>query len=355
MGEFVLYISSFQNQIHICTYDAQERRLKYIKSVVQPQATFLTLSADRRKLYVGCENFGGHGGIAVYDITEPLEPCLKANIEEKEQGPGFMSLTGDGQYLLACSYFSGDIKVYQLDSEGLPETVCCHCFFHTCGTAFPKGSFGQAVPRAHCIRQLPESDLVFVTDYSGDRLVCFLLREDGNLEKLAEMRTKKGEAPRHIDFHPIYKNLIYLNTEFSSCIYVIRADLKNGEMECLNRYDMAEAGNPMSSAIKVSPDGNYLYNAKREKGTIDVYQIEAGGERLEYISTIPDVGYVRDYIFTPDAEVLISGNQENSTVQMFEMNWDNGMCAPLAGRIEAGTPASFAFGLQAVPHTLHNG
>lgn len=355
MGKFVFYISSFHDEIHICLYDSEDKSIKYVKNMVQSKATFLMLSSDEKRLYAGCEDFGGKGAIAVYDITNPLEPNLKVKIMEKEQGPGFMSLTEDEKYLLTCSYFSGDIKVYQLSKEGLPEKVCSHYFFNTYGTAFPKGSFGQAVPRTHCIRQLPGSDLVFVTDYSGDRLVCFRLKKDGSLEELTEIRLNKGEAPRHIEFHPVYKNLIYLNTEFSSCIYVIRVNLENGRMACLERYDTCKTGNPMSSAIKVAQNGRYLYNAERENGAISVYQTEEKGERLKFINDIPDVGYVRDFIFTPEYEVLLSGNQENNRVQMFQMNWKNGMCAPLAGGLEAGTPACFAFVSQAIPKPLNNG
>lgn len=344
MAGYIFYSGSFKDEIHIGLYNSEKNSLEYVGNIPHKGATFLTTNKKEQHLYVGCENFGGNGQIAVYDISDPRKPLLLQETDQTTQGPSFLSLSCDEKYLLTCGFFSGDIKTYSLNAEGILERQCHETFFETYGTAYPKGSFGQAVPRAHCILQVLKTRFVLITDYSGDRLVCFSLQDDGGLTQVSELAAQKGDAVRHLVFHPVYQDIVYMNAEYSTAVYVVHINMENGELTLLERYEIQRENKiSMSSAVKVSKDGKYLYNASRNNEEIAVYRISGQGRKLEYIVSIPDLGYIRDFVFEPENQRMITGNQSKNIIQQFQMNWKNGMCAPLFSKIKADTPASFVF------------
>lgn len=338
----ILYISSFRHEIYVCLFLNNSRKLVMADRIKCPYATFAALSEDERFLYAGCEHDDGNGGIAVYDISSPLRPRLISFSPLEDQGPAYLEEV-KGNMLLTCSYFSGTMDIFRVNDKAGLEECLWHKDFTTTGNALPAGGFGQLVPRAHCIRRVPETDMILVTDYSGDRLLCFRMEDEHTIKEVAALSFERGAAVRHLEFHPIYRDTVYINTEYTGTVYAVRIDQKKGEMSVTDRTP-ALPGNQayMCSAIKVSPDGSYLYNANRENGSISVFRIKGNGRRLLYIGMLPDMGYVRDFTFDNSGQFMFVSDQAANRVRVIKMNWEKGLGTQLPGGIEAELPASFA-------------
>lgn len=344
MAEYIFYTSSFDHVTKVNIFDSQTRSIRCADSIEIPYGTYLTLNPKGNRLYVGSEVFGGVGYITTIDTSDPVSVRVLCKISSEDEGPAYLSVSEDERYLLTCSYFSGTIVVYPLDADGRPGPVVYREQLGTYGDAFPKGTFGQAVPRCHCIRQFPGTDYVFVTDYSGDRLLIYRLSEQGILEIVSTYDTEKGGAIRHIEWNPIYPEMMYVNTEFTGKIYALRFDLQSGtiiETDCYQIEQFQDAC--LCANLRCSPDGKYLYNTSRKKECLTVVKLEEQGTCLSYVGDIPDVGYIRDFIIDPEGKILLTGNQSDNYIGMFHINHQNGMCAPLANRLEMKSPACFAF------------
>ncbi len=336
MAEYVFYAPTFDNELQVWIYDSIKRAVRCEKKLELKMGNFVVLNHDGTRLYAGSEAFGGDGFVTVFDTTDPVDPKLMMTYMTGDQGPAYVSLSEDNRYLLTASYFSGSLFVYGLDENGCPDRVCYKENLTTYGTAFPKKSAGQAVPRCHCIRQMPGTDLVFASDYSGDRLLCYRLKEDGSMELLTAYQLARGEAARHVEFAPGRTDRVYLNTEFMGNLYVFEVDPDSGRLECLQKVNALEDEvAARCTNLRISKCGNYLYNANRSNENISVFRIDQTSGKLTFINAIPDLGMVRDFNFDPENKVLIVGCQSQEMVRVFEMNWNIGLCAPLNCRIPA--------------------
>lgn len=342
MRKEIVYTTSFDHIFQVSLLDVREKWLQCIKTMEIPFGTYVAADTSKGRLYVGSEVFGGEGSITTLDNMQQTNPYIISQIKTGDEGPAYISVSDNGSFLLTCSYFSGTVKVFSLNADGIPEKMVYREALTACGRAFPEGTFGQAVPRCHCIRQLPGTDFVLVTDYSGDRILVYRLRQEGSLELAHEWRSEPGDAVRHLEFHPRNPGIVYANTEYTGKIYVLKIDRNTGTLVCVDSCQMTDAsGAWMCANLRCSQDGRYLYNTSRKKGCLEVFALEAGGEHLHLAGRIPDLGGVRDFAFSKDGSVLLTGDQTNNRIHMFTMNQENGIGAPLACRPEVKTPACF--------------
>lgn len=344
MAEYVFYAPTFDNELQVWIYDSKKRDVRCEKKISLFKGTYATLNEDGTRLYIGSEVFGGEGFVTVFDVSDPVDPKWMTTYMTGDQGPAYVSLTEDNRFLMTASFFEGSLFVYRLDENGCPAEVCYRERLTTYGTAFPKNSSGQAVPRCHCIRQMPGTDLVFASDYSGDRLLCYRLQEDGDLELLSEYQLTRGEAARHIEFAPGRTDRVYLNTEFMGNLYVFKVDAKTGQMECVDQTNaLVDEVAARCTNLRTSKCGTYLYNANRTNENISVFRIDEQSGKLIFVGAIPDLGMVRDFNFDPENKVLIVGCQSQEMIRLYEMNWNIGMCAPLNCRVPAKRTTGVVF------------
>lgn len=344
MSKYIFYAASFDDGFNICQLDTEAEKLRHIRYIEHRKPAQFTLSESRKRLYITSEMFGEVGAVSTYDITNPLDPVLLSAVSSGTQGPCYLSLSNDESYLIGGSYFEGNIEVYPVLEDGSLGQRCYEYRSRTTGIAYLPGSFGQAVPRIHCVQPLPDTDYIFATDYSGDRLINFTLDKSGVLHEKAVLSLPEGSAPRLTVLHPVRKDILYLLTEFTSTIYSIKIDIPTGGisiMDCLPSLPENRAS--FSSAIKVSQDGRFLYVSNRHNKDISVLSLNNNYEKLSYVGELPCAGFVRDVAVDPSGEFLIAGDQEDNIIRLYKRNKQNGMCALLASQIPARTPACFVF------------
>ncbi len=330
--------------MRVHSLDAKSGRARFLKEYKNPYGTFLTRNKSGTRLYVGSEVNGGSGILTVYDITEPAVPVKLAELTESDQGAAYLALNETETVLVTCSYFSGTVKTYQLDENGIPKTLRACIQLQTTGPVGKGPSFGQKSPRSHGIAFVPDSDLVCISDYSGDRVLCYRLSENGDLATVSEFAGRPGDAVRHIVFHPVYRDILYVNTEYSGRIYVLRIDPGSGAFEELGEYRaLKEEDAEMSASIHTSPDGKWLLSSNRTNGNISVFRITGNGTRLAFAPPLKETGCARDFIFTPDGRRLLVGDQTTDSILIYEWNAQRGPGRLLFRLTDEPTPATFVF------------
>jgi 6-phosphogluconolactonase len=344
MGKYLFYAASFDNVFNICELDTETEKLSHIRRIEYDRPAQLILSKNKLRLYVASEMVGAPGGAASFDISNPYNPVLMSRILPGTQGPCYVALTIDEKFLVGTSYFEGNVEVFPVLSDGSLGERCFEHRFTGTGTAYLPGSGGQAVPRAHCVMPLPGTNFLLVTDYSGDRVVCFTIDTKGVLTEVSSVSFAKGDAPRLLAAQPNRNDIIYMVTEYTSLVYVIKVDCESGKLTTISDiHSLAGEKASFSSALRLSHDGKFIYVSNRHNKNISVLSLHDYYERLEYVGALPCAGFVRDVEFAPSADYMVVGDQDTNNILLYKVNRENGMCARLASSVYAETPAYFAF------------
>lgn len=345
MSKYIFYAATFGDAFSIAELDTDTQQLTHLRSINQPRPAQLALSKDQTKLYVTSEMYGEPGQVDAYDIRNPLYPVLLSRVfPENSQGPCYIAISENGRYCVGCSYFEGNVEVFPILENGALGERCFEHRFTATGTAYLAGSYGQAVPRSHGVITLPGTDFILVTDYSGDRVVCFRLEENGSLTEVSSVQFPAGDAPRHLVCNPVYGNIFYMITEYTSMVYSIKIDMESGGMQMLmGLHTLKDAKASFSSGIKISADGKFLYVPNRHQRNISVLKLLENGEVIDHVGVLPNAGFVRDIQPDPTGEFLLAGDQDENKIMLYKVNKESGMCALLASELKVPTPAFFAF------------
>ncbi len=345
MSEYIFYVGSFEDRLTVCSFNDQTLEIKELSSIKHDhRPAQLYMNRAKTILYTANENSDGPGGVSSYDISNPLKPVLTGDIKPGNHGPGFVSLTKDEKYLVGASFFDGVAELFSLDENGAVKELVDSYQFTTTGTSKKDGTFGQGTPRCHCSFALKNSNLIAITDYSGDRLVCFEIK-DGKLLLKSELDFKKGSAVRHITDCPYRDDLYYVLTEYGSELYSIKID-ENGNMTVLDCCSTIEnnSKNNSTAAIHTTKDGKYLYITNRGFDNIAVFEMHKNGEKLERIGFVRvGVGYSRDYCFTPGEEYMLVASMFEGRVYLHKMNKRTGMPEFTGKFIELPLPTNILF------------
>lgn len=344
MSKNIFYVGSFENGFHICSLDTESEKLEYIRCIEHLKPAHIITSKDRKKIFITSEMFGEPGQVASYDISNPIEPKLISAVRCVSQGPCYIQLSDDERFLIGGSYFEGNLEVYPVQNDGKIGDRCFEYQSMATGTAYASGSFGQAVPRIHCVSVVKDTNYVLATDYSGDRIVNFEIDENGALCEKAELFFPKGDAPRQIAFSPMRKDLFYMVTEFSSKVYAVKLDTATGEMAILDSIStLPEEKGSLSASIRVSPDGEFLYVSNRKDKNISVLSLHDNYEKLRYVGAIQDAGYIRDAVPEASGKYLLAAVEDENLIRLYIRNQGNGMCAVKPSKLQAQSPVCFAF------------
>jgi 6-phosphogluconolactonase (cycloisomerase 2 family) len=346
MSQYLFYAGSFDEVFNICSLDTETERLSHIGSVRQPRPAHMALAPDKRTLYVASEMSGTPGGVCAYDLSDPAHPVRISDVRPGTQGPCHIMLTEDSRHLIGCSYSEGIIEVFPVRPDG---TLGERCTVHRLSVAAFKSlslyhGSAQARPRAHGAAQVRGTDLVLVTDFSNDRVICFRLGADGSLAEVSGLSYVRGEEVRHFALHPTRDNLVYLLTQ-SGNLYVIGVDRATGALRDLGGIHTLSAGRAgMGSAVKCSPDGRWIYATNRQNRNISVLSIEGDPEHPVHAGVLEDAGFVRDLALTPDGGYLLSGDQQANTLTLYRVPEGEGLPERVVGeRFLVESPTCLVF------------
>ncbi|MBK6929315.1 MAG: lactonase family protein [Saprospirales bacterium] len=286
--------------------------------------SFLTLSADKKKLYAVAENGGKpgepYGSVVAYRIS-PSGRLEKIN-EQPSYGaaPCHIALDAGGQVALVANYATGNVASYRINPDGsLSDSLC--------RVQHPGKS-----PWAHMILPMPgRTGRVVAVDKGADQLFVYAL-ENGKLRRLDSLRLPAGAGPRHLDFHPSDPTLAVVICENNSTLVSVRFDAQGLHPQALYTQTTLPPdfqGKNTCADVHIHPGGQLVYGSNRGHNSIAVFGLDAASGRLQPLGHTPTQGETpRNFLITPKGNLLLVANQNTGNVATFRINTKTGQLLP---------------------------
>jgi len=300
------------------------------------QASYLATDLSGRLLYAVSET--GSGSLIAFRATgDALEPLNAVGSGGAE--PCHLTVAGGGGFLVAANYASGSVVVHRLRADGaIGERTCL--IQHT-GRGTVAGR--QDGPHAHMAAPDPADDgILLVTDLGADAIFAYRLDPcAGDLTLAGRTSMAPGSGPRHLAFHPA-EPLVYVLCELDCTLVTCAWDRVTGQLTTLARDWAVPGHEPViaaCSAIRVSPDGRFLYSACRGPDSITVFGL-AHAAAPEMTGVVPSGGASpRDIALAGNGRLLLCANQESGTATVFRVDPVSGMPTRTSATLTAPAPA----------------
>jgi 6-phosphogluconolactonase len=150
---------------------------------------------------------------------------------------------------------------------------------------------------------------------------------------------KAGSGPRHIAFHP-NNRFLYVVNELSSelMVYHMASDGQTSLLQTISTLPDNFAGESICAAIKITPDGRFLYVSNRGDNSIAGYRIDLSG-KVELISHTSSGGnWPRDLEIDPDGQWILVANQESDNITAFQIQKKTGLLNPMGTVADVSKP-----------------
>lgn len=294
--------------------------------------TYLAVDATGRFLYANHElkSYRGLecGAVSAYRVDEKTGALAYINSQISGGTDAcHVALDKTERYVLTANFMSGSVCVFPREKTG---ALCKPtCFLQHRGSSIDAKR--QTGPHAHQICFDRQNKRVFVPDLGTDEAAVYRFdTEKGYLipENVPYPRTLPGMGPRHMVFHPSGK-FFYLINEMGNTVYTFSYQEETGEskeLQVLSTIPEGFSGHTTTSALKLHPNGTFLYGSNRGHDSIAIYRVGKDMGRLTLAAVQSAGGKTpRDFDIDPSGTFLVCGNQDSDTVTVFRINKESGM------------------------------
>jgi 6-phosphogluconolactonase len=270
------------------------------------------------------------GAVAAYKVEK--DGSLKFINQKPSMGtsPCHVILDRTASFAMVSNYSSGVLSVFPLGADGAlgdPRQV------------IPYSGSGpnperQKGPHVHFFLFDQNEKYGFACDLGTDRIVAY--RFDRTAEeplKSAEVpwfRTAPGAGPRHLVFNA-QGDRAYLLNEVDSTLDVLTYDPLRGafeKLQSLSTLPKDTNATNTTAAIRMSPDGAFVYASNRGHNSIAVFKVktEGIGGTLDAAGIIPTEGKTpRDFNFDPSGNFLLVPHQDSDNLVIFKIDRKSGL------------------------------
>lgn len=252
----------------------------------------------------------GRAGVALWDARHPCTPPFSMCCPEK-QTPCHLRFSGSS--LLAANYHEGLFTVYRTDSHNL-----------SCATQIACGE------KAGCHQSLGRRGFILVPCLEQDQVRIF----DRKFSPRGVILFPAGSGPRHGIFHPKDRTL-WMVTERSHELYHFNyADTRYQLLQQVSILpkDHPEYAASTAAAIRLSPDGRFLYTSTRGADIMSVFALDADGAHL--IQQVPCGGkHPRDFILSDDGRYVLVLCRDSDDLFSFPRDAETGKLGEIVSHI----------------------
>lgn len=328
-----IYIGSYTQKLSeeivgqgkgILCYAVDRENIKLLSTTFQRNPAYFTLSENGRYLYSAEE---------LFSEEDPKIHAYKVNDEggliliNSHELPGSLAchLTIHKNCLLVANYGTGDVLVFPLDTSGalLPQSHAVH--HHGTGP----NTVRQEGPHAHMICVVHD-DLIYVPDLGIDTCKAYTLNPSCKLEPVPDwdLRVEPGSGPRHMVAHPTVP-LVFVFCELTGDVYTFElAGDRPALLQKINSLPESWQDTPSSAAIRLHPNGRFLYVSNRGCDTITQFELTTEGNlKLVAIEEIKDKT-PRDFAIDAKGELMAVGGMDSHTLSLYRLDKNTGRMTP---------------------------
>jgi len=315
-----LYVGSFSGE-EVLVYYVDKSNLLLTQSIVAGY-TPTWFAYSNNVLYSTNEQAGF---IASLDSAASGALTYVDRVSSSGTSPTYITISPDGNYVLAANYDSGSDVVIGINARGIFGKTTD--FQQHNGTGPVPGR--QTGPHAHQIIFDNSGKFVYSADLGADKIYQY--RWNNALGKLAPLdvpyvSSDPGDGPRHLVFHQ-NGEWAYLSCELSSSVIAFKLD-PTGQLKRFQKlltvpkpYD---ANNYPAEPI-VHPNGLFLFVSNRGNDSISVFHINQTDGTLTPTSIHPVNGaYPRGMVLDTTNNIIFTMNQNSGTITSLSVNPANG-------------------------------
>jgi 6-phosphogluconolactonase len=269
---------------------------------------------------------GRGGAVSAYRIENDGRLDFINQKPTHGKSPCHLAINNSASHAVAANYFGGSLAVFPLDKNGAINDPCQIIQFSGHGT----NPVRQEGPHAHSFLFDKTSTFGFAMDLGTDRVMAYQFSSNTTeflkSAKTPWYSTSPGSGPRHGVFNPP-GTCAYIVNEIDSTVHVLRYNSVEGSfiytqtISCLPENCKTQS---TCAAVKMSPDGNFVYASNRGHDSITVFKVKYD-DTLDFIKTVPTGGRTpRDFSITPDGNYLLAANQDTDNLAVFRRDRASG-------------------------------
>lgn len=339
---YQLIIGSYTQEgnpgIEVFTFDGLTGATRRAYTLQQSNASYLTLSADRKYLYAVSEEAGGKGSVQAYQ-QNALGVYSRINGQPTlGDAPCFITYRASSKTVYTANYSGGSLSVLPTE-QGQLLSGSQHIVYS--GSSVNKAR--QQAPHAHNVVLSPDENYLYVADLGTDRIHQHRINPDGTVDpKDRAIKVKAGNGPRHLVFDK-KGTLAYLINELSGTVDVFA--VAEGQLKWKQSVIADTTATPVkgSADIHISPSGKWLLTSNRvTSNQVTVFSIQSDGT-LRKVRHVEVARRPRNFSFDPSGKWLLVAGQEENKIQVFSFQDDEGTLTDVHQDIAVPMPVCLLF------------
>ncbi len=340
------YTKGKSKGIYVYRFYAESGRLAYLNEIDGvDNPSYLTVSNNNKFVYAVNE-IGKNGEVSAFKFDAKQGKLEFINKQQsKGADPCYIAVDKAQKNAFVANYSSGSLTVLPINADGSLSPVSQVLQDEGHGVNAER----QEGPHVHTGVLSPDEKYLLYTDLGTDKV---------NIERYkaskpqplspaspAFVSVKAGNGPRHLVFGNDKKH-VYLVTEMGSNVTVFDYDGgKLKEKQSITLLKPHFAGKTAGAAIKISPDGKFLYASNRlETNELTVYAINEESGELTQVQQVSTFGKnPRDFAIDPTGSFLVVANQDSDTIYVYKIDKATGKIGKIGTTLEVGNPVCLKF------------
>lgn len=315
-------------------------------SNLQPVATLAhptyVITCKEKNLLYAVLKQQDFGGVKAFKINNDSTLTELNTVLDEGKSPCHLSFDKDYKYVFAGNYHEATITVLPIKEDGTlaaPTSVIRHT-----GDGSGIVADRQEKPHVHYCYLTPNEKHLAAVDLGRDNITFYPF--DKNTGALDEhnkkvIQSEPGSGPRHLIFHNEFK-FFYVINELNANVDVYTYEdheLTITKPQTINSLPKDYEGHNLGAAIRISPNGKFLYTSNRGSDTISIFAIDSSSGLLTFVDYISTFGEgPRDFSFDPSGNFLIAANQNTNSIIIYKANADTGLLEKLECDLNVSNP-----------------
>lgn len=308
--------------------------------------SYLALDDQQKYLYAVNETTSyegkASGAVSAFAIDKQNGDLTFLNkVPSMGGAPCYISVNDHGKTVLVANYVGGNVAAFPVQEDGKLGEAAAIQQHQGAGPNKKR----QEAPHAHYIGPGPDNKYAFAVDLGTDQVIGYSLQKQGKVlnsdEPAVAFAAKPGAGPRHMVFHPSGR-FAYVINELNSTMTALSYNCEKGSFSEVQTVSTIPAGfteNNQPAAVKVSPDGKFLYGSNRGHNSIVVFAIDEKTGKLTLVQHESTGGnWPRDFTIDLTGNVLLVANERSNNIVSFKIDGETGKLTKTGHEVEVHKP-----------------
>jgi len=340
-----------EHSIFLCSLDPESGEFAVLDSFAGAAGpSYLALSPGKEMVYTINKNTSdqaaGFKSVSSFRMDSEDNSLSLLNTQSSEgNGPCHISCTSEGGHIFVANYGSGHSAALPIAEDGSILKASSVVIGSGSGPVENR----QKSPHAHMAMPDPGDNFLLVPDLGTDKVDIYAFEKKSGMltpnPEQAFLKLDPGSGPRHLVFHP-NGEFLYVVNELNSTVTACSFDGEKGKLTSLHTVSTvseAHEGAKYPAAIRISPDGSFLYASTRgENSKISVFRVEEDG-RIYRIQEVEVTHWPRDFNLHPSGKFLLAAGERSGIIELYHIDGESGKMIKAESELELPSPGCILY------------